>query len=94
MRRLPLLPFLVATGLLVALLTACGQKPDGTPYGVDPAKLPEGRRAKAAARRPTPLATGMPKGAELQAITNSASAGQPHAAVDAGTGAQLPPTQH
>ena len=58
----------------MALLTACGKKPDGTPYGVDPAKLPEGRRKAAAA---TMYQKDMPKGAELNAVTNAARAGQP-----------------
>ncbi|MGI4734757.1 MAG: hypothetical protein ACRYG7_06205 [Janthinobacterium lividum] len=74
---------LLITGLLLALLTACGQKPDGTPYGVDPAKLPAGRRAKANAGRPSPLANGMPKGAELNGVTNGASTGQTSAAGNA-----------
>lgn len=74
MRRPALLPSLFAASLLVATLASCGKKPDGTPYGVDPAKLPEGRRAKTTA---TSYKQDMPKGAELNAATNSARAGQP-----------------
>lgn len=65
----------------VLLLTACGQKPDGTPYGVNPNKHNEGQAkpgADSAGGRATPYANGMPKGAELNAITNGASVGQPH----------------
>ena len=61
-------------GALLSLLAACGKKPDGTPYGVDPAKLPEGRRRKAAAAMHR---KDMPKGAELNAVSNGAKAGQP-----------------
>ena len=75
MRRLTVLPTLFAASLLVATLAGCGKKPDGTPYGVDPAKLPEGRRAKAKATATYKQDT--PKGAELNAATNSARAGQP-----------------
>ena len=74
MRYFPFPASLLATGLLAAALAGCGKKPDGTPYGVDPAKLPAGRQAK------KPAATykqDMPKGAELNAATNSARAGQP-----------------
>jgi hypothetical protein len=61
--------------LLLTLLTvACGKKPDGTPYGVDPSKLPEGR-AKAASTSIYKQA--VPKGAELNAVTNGARIGQP-----------------
>lgn len=61
--------------LLLALGTAaCGKKPDGTPYGVDPAKLPEGRHKTAS----TPIyKQDVPKGAEMNAVTNGAKAGQP-----------------
>lgn len=84
MRRSIISPsFLLLTGCFLALLTGCGNKPDGTPYGTDPAKLPAGRRAKANAGRPTPLANGTPKGAELNAVTSGASAGQPNAAGNA-----------
>ena len=73
--------------LLLALGTAaCGKKPDGTPYGVDPARLPEGRRK---AHSTTLIyKKDMPKGAEMSAVTNAAKTGQP-------TGAQPlgPPTR-
>ena len=71
----PSLPHLLLLSLgLTLLAAACGKKPDGTPYGVDPAKLPEGR-AKAAST--ATYKQDMPKGAELNAVTNSARAGQP-----------------
>ena len=75
MRRFSFLPILFTVSLLVATLAGCGKKPDGTPYGVDPAKLPAGRQAKKIT-----VATYTqenPKGAELNAATNSARAGQP-----------------
>jgi hypothetical protein len=74
MRRLTFLPTFFTASLLVATLAGCGKKPDGTPYGVDPAKLPAGRQAKKTA---TTYKQDMPKGAELNAATNSARAGQP-----------------
>jgi hypothetical protein len=67
------------TALFLLLLTACGTKPDGTPYGVDPARTVAGRQQKAAAdsaRRPHD-AIGMPKGAEVNAVTGAARAGTP-----------------
>jgi hypothetical protein len=70
---------LVAAALFSLLLTACGTKPDGTPYGVDPARTIAGRQQKAAAdsaRRPHD-AIGMPKGAEVQAVTGAAKTGTP-----------------
>ena len=67
---------LFASTLLV-LLSACGKKPDGTPYGVDPAKLPEGRRKTISA---APYKQDVPKGAELNAVTNAARTGQPASA--------------
>jgi hypothetical protein len=68
--------------LLLALGTAaCGKKPDGTPYGVDPAKLPEGRHKTAGS---TIYKQDMPKGAEMNAVTNAARVGQP-------ANASLPP---
>ena len=83
---LPYFPAALLMGLLLALLTACGTKPDGTPYGVDPRKLPEGRRKAAAAAM---YRQDMPKGAELNAVTNAAKAGQPTPA--AATGQGTPP---
>ena len=57
-----------------ALATACGTKPDGTPYGVDPARLPEGRHKTAS----TPIyKQDVPKGAEMNAVTSGAKVGQP-----------------
>ncbi|MFD1872171.1 hypothetical protein [Hymenobacter bucti] len=78
MRRPPLTPTLLATGLLAILLTACGKKPDGTPYGVDPARLPEGRRK---VQTTTSIyKQDVPKGAEMNAVTSGARVGQPAAA--------------
>jgi hypothetical protein len=76
MRRLfshPTYAFIIS--LLLALgVAACGKKPDGTPYGVDPAKLPEGRHKTASA----PIyKQDVPKGAEMNAVTSGAKAGQP-----------------
>jgi hypothetical protein len=68
-----------ATALFLLVLTACGTKPDGTPYGVDPARTIAGRQEKAAAdsaKRPHD-AIGMPKGAEVQAVTGASKAGTP-----------------
>jgi hypothetical protein len=66
-----------ATALFLLLLTACGTKPDGTPYGVDPARTTAGRQAaRDSARRPHD-AIGMPKGAEVQAVTGASKAGTP-----------------
>lgn len=79
MRRPAFLPSLFAASLLVATLASCGKKPDGTPYGVDPAKLPEGRQPKATAT----YKQDTPKGAELNAATNSARTGQPTSAAPA-----------
>lgn len=69
-----------ATALFLLLLTACGTKPDGTPYGVDPSKTIAGRQAlRDSAKRPHD-AIGMPKGAEVQAVTGAAKAGTPQQA--------------
>jgi hypothetical protein len=70
--------------LLLALGTAaCGKKPDGTPYGVDPARLPEGRRK---AHSTTLIyKKDMPKGAEMNAVTNAAKTGQPTGAQPLGS---------
>jgi hypothetical protein len=73
--------FSVPTALFLLVLTACGTKPDGTPYGVDPAKTDVGRHKEAtadSAKRPHE-AIGMPKGAEVQAVTGAARAGTPQA---------------
>jgi hypothetical protein len=72
-------PYAFFLSLLLALGTAaCGKKPDGTPYGVDPAKLPEGRRK---AQSTTSIyKKDMPKGAEMNAVTNAAKTGQPASA--------------
>jgi hypothetical protein len=82
MRRFSFLPILFTVSLLVATLAGCGKKPDGTPYGVDPAKLPAGRQAKKTAAT---YKQDTPKGAELNAATNSARAGQPTTAALAPT---------
>lgn len=65
--------------MLAAALAGCGKKPDGTPYGVDPARLPEGRQAKAKSTAAM-YKKDVPKGAELNAVTNTARAGQPSSA--------------
>ena len=72
-------PWLAGAGLLLTVLgAACGQKPDGTPYGTDPAKLPEGRRKAQAAT--TIYQKDVPKGAEMNAVTNGTRVGQPSSA--------------
>ena len=66
--------------LTLTLLTACCQKPDGTPYGVNPAKLPDGRLRTAAdsvAAAHSFKGNKIPKAGEMNAITNGARAGQP-----------------
>lgn len=71
---------LFASLLFLLLLTGCGNKPDGTPYGVNPNKHPDGH-AKTATdsvrARHDHYQRGMPKGAELNAITNGGTQGQP-----------------
>ena len=67
-------PAILLASALLLLLSACGKKPDGTPYGVDPAKLPEGRQKTAGT---TIYKQDVPKGAEMNAVTNAARAGQP-----------------
>ena len=63
--------------LLLALLTGCGQKPDGTPYGVNPKKHPDGHPTAAdSATRYDHYTKGMPKGAEVNAISNGGTQGQ------------------
>ena len=72
------LPYALLMSLLLALGTAaCGKKPDGTPYGVDPAKLPEGRHKTAGTAI---YKQDVPKGAEMNAVTNAARVGQPTSA--------------
>ena len=68
--------------LLLALLAGCGNKPDGTPYGVNPKKLPQGQATADTARRYDHYKKGMPKGAEVNAISNGGTQGQ----VDMSTG--------
>ncbi len=66
--------------LLLLLVTGCGNKPDGTPYGVNPAKHPD-RHPKTAADsmrlRTSFKGNKIPKAAELNAITNGARSGLP-----------------
>lgn len=64
----------------VRLLTACGQKPDGMPHGVNPQKRNEGHAksgADSARGRANLYADSMLKGKELNAVTNGASVGKP-----------------
>ncbi|MGI4761608.1 MAG: hypothetical protein ACRYF0_12930 [Janthinobacterium lividum] len=71
--------YATCAGLLLALtLAGCGNKPDGTPYGVNPAKDPDGKlKANSTPSKPYGTGTGMPKGAEMNAVTSGARAGQP-----------------
>jgi hypothetical protein len=64
--------------LLLALLAGCGNKPDGTPYGVNPAKVAQepAQGTADSARRYDHYKKGMPKGAEVNAITNGGTQGQ------------------
>jgi len=80
--------FMVVGSLFVALLTACGNKPDGTPYGVNPNKHPDGHRKTAAdsVAGYGSYEKGMPKAAEMNAVTSGATAGQ---TPTAGTQAQV-----
>ena len=69
--------FGAATCLLLAF-SACGIKPDGTPYGVNPAKHPDGHHLADSTRKTGyGTGTGMPKGAEMNAVTSGAKAGTP-----------------
>ena len=63
--------------LLLALLAGCGNKPDGTPYGVNPKKHPHGHTNAAADStvRYDHYTKGMPKGAEANAISNCGTQG-------------------
>ncbi|GAB3664552.1 hypothetical protein GCM10027594_32730 [Hymenobacter agri] len=69
---------LFARLLLLALLAGCGTKPDGTPYGVNPAKVAKehARDSVDTARRYDHYKKGMPKGAEVNAISNGGTQGQ------------------
>jgi hypothetical protein len=67
-------PAILLASALLLLLSACGKKPDGTPYGVDPAKLPEGRHKTTGT---VIYKQDVPKGAEMNAVTNAARVGQP-----------------
>ncbi|MCI1185788.1 hypothetical protein MON38_00020 [Hymenobacter sp. DH14] len=64
--------------LLLALLAGCGNKPDGTPYGVNPAKIAQEQSKDTTdrARRYDHYKKGMPKGAEVNAISNGGTQGQ------------------
>ena len=63
--------------LLTLVLAGCGNKPDGTPYGVNPAKVASSQaQVKDSARRYDHYTKGMPKGAEINAITNGGTQGQ------------------
>ena len=73
-------PIFASAALCSLLLTACGTKPDGTPYGVDPARTAAGRQKKVAAAdtvRRSHYSIGMPKGAEVNAVTGAGKAGVP-----------------
>jgi hypothetical protein len=66
--------------LLLVTLAGCGNKPDGTPYGVNPRKHPDGhpRTAADSVRLRTSFkGNKIPKAAELNAITNGARSGLP-----------------
>jgi hypothetical protein len=66
--------------LLLITLAGCGTKPDGTPYGVNPRKHPDGHPKTAADSvrlRTSFKGNKISKAAELNAITNGARSGQP-----------------
>ncbi|GAA3960772.1 hypothetical protein [Hymenobacter antarcticus] len=72
---------LLASLLSLLLLTGCGNKPDGIPYGVNPNKHPHGhaKTARDSTRtRDDHHQRGMPKGAELNAISNGGTQGLPN----------------
>lgn len=80
MSFLPALTSICVSLLLLLTLAGCGTKPDGTPYGVNPAKDADGKlkpTASKAPERPEFKGNKIPKGAELNAITNGARSGQP-----------------
>jgi hypothetical protein len=64
--------------LLLALLAGCGNKPDGTPYGVNPSKVArdQAKGPTDSTRRYDHYRKGMPKGAEVNAISNGGTQGQ------------------
>ena len=63
--------------LLLGLLAGCGSKPDGTPYGVNPAKHTDGHLHDTTNyARPDHETRGMPKAAEANAISNGGTQGQ------------------
>jgi hypothetical protein len=66
--------------ILLLTLAGCGTKPDGTPYGVNPAKDADGKLKPTAGKslpRPELKGNKVPKGPELNAITNGVRSGQP-----------------
>jgi hypothetical protein len=65
-------------GCCLVLLTSCGNKPDGTPYGINPKKHADGHRITAAdsVAHYGSYEKGMPKGAEMNAVTSGATVGQ------------------
>ena len=70
---------LVVCLLSLLLLTGCGNKPDGTPYGINPKKHPHGHVKTAVDSthaRDDHHKRGMPKGAEANAISNGGTQGQ------------------
>ena len=72
--------FFCCASVALLALAACGTKPDGTPYGINPAKHPDGHLKTAAdSIRQAHSFKGnkIPKAAELNAITNGARSGQP-----------------
>ena len=64
----------ISAFLFSLFLTACGTKPDGTPYGVDPSKTNAGRHKEAlnSARRQRKAIAPPPA-----AVVDSAKAGPP-----------------
>ena len=77
-RLLPMSINIFSRLLLLALLAGCGNKPDGTPYGINPDKHPHGHSKAAAdsAARYDHYTKGIPKGAEANAISNGGTQGQ------------------